>query len=140
MTFSPSEKSTLLSAIAYLESMERRAGYMLRDEDGRDISFACTYRSEDGPCVIGHLIPDHLYSEKLEGEGLNPRSPVWAVLRKAFPSHSTVFFEELSELQSIHDNSWNWGPEGFQPYAAASTHLENLKARLNHPLDNSEGF
>lgn len=60
--------------------------------------YTCMYRGKDGlKCAVGHLIPDELYHEGLEGKSANMR-PVDNILRDL--GHD---IELCTCLQAIHD-------------------------------------
>lgn len=89
----------------------------------------CAYRSPNGDkCAIGHLIPDSLYSEEIEGTNIyyDPETnsmydhEINSVLKKVYPDITDKDFMFLSELQEIHDNL----PEDF---LFASVFSENMK-------------
>lgn len=71
----------------------------------------CRYRGEGGTrCAIGHLIPDELYSEELEGLNVgqtysNPEiENIDDVLRNIFGELTELDIHFLSVLQRAHDN------------------------------------
>ncbi len=64
---------------------------------------ACAYRAADGTkCAIGCLIPDRLYSGRLEGTSVT----TWGLksrLAKYFGFHDSVKRELCDDLQFVHD-------------------------------------
>jgi len=81
----------------------------------------CMYRGPDGlKCIVGHMIPDDLYTEDMEDRGPDTLE-VRPVLEQIFDS---VLSEEelnlLKEVQGAHDGTLQ---EGF---------LEGFKRNLNY--------
>lgn len=67
----------------------------------KDVGGACVYRSEEGlKCAIGALLPDDLYDEKLEGEGVRSLLEASGKVQAHFEG---VDEELLCELQYTHD-------------------------------------
>ena len=70
----------------------------------------CMYRGEGGTRrAIGHLIPDELYSEELEGQAIKTsyhttkKVSIKEVLNKVFGELTELDIHFLSELQYAHD-------------------------------------
>lgn len=86
------------------------------DPDG-----ACLYRDPNGlKCAVGAIIPDELYSDKIEGETvksiitraiLGKSEPLNVFLRKLEP-HADL----LTALQRVHDRPISWDENGFSRY------------------------
>lgn len=71
----------------------------------------CMYRGEGGTrCAIGHLIPDELYSEELEGQTVGQicsdpeKANIVEVLNKVFGEITELDIHFLNALQFAHDN------------------------------------
>lgn len=63
----------------------------------------CRYRGDDGnKCAIGHLIPDTMYDEKLEGWGVEA-GIMQSTLQKIFPESNEELGLLLHCLQNAHD-------------------------------------
>ena len=70
----------------------------------------CEYRSDDGlKCAVGCLIPDEMYSTRLEGRGVRSEEVI-RVLKNAGVLDGIVYsgrgderLNMLDELQNIHD-------------------------------------
>jgi hypothetical protein len=63
----------------------------------------CSYRSPSGPCLIGGLITDEAYSEKLESNGVNED-----IVQKALKESNVIIRNDfdvdfLDSIQSAHD-------------------------------------
>jgi hypothetical protein len=75
------------------------------DTGGEYQATICAYRGQDGcKCAIGHLIADEVYSDYLEGKGVD-HSDVVKALRDSdipMPDYPTILFD----LQQIHDNAY----------------------------------
>lgn len=61
----------------------------------------CAYRGAGTACAIGCQLPDKLYSEKLEGRGVNN---LWGFRPKIREYFSAVDRQLLNDLQRAHDN------------------------------------
>ena len=69
----------------------------------------CAYRGDGGSkCAVGHILPDEVYNEVFEGEGVG-----WVItdLKRASKPETVAVYERLSKhltlfrtLQSWHDN------------------------------------
>lgn len=71
----------------------------------------CAYRTPEGlKCAAGILIPDELYSPRME------MSNVFSVVRK-WPEVREHFgdVDVLYELQTVHDNVASWDENGLSP-------------------------
>ena len=65
----------------------------------QDKNFECLYRFGDLKCVAGQLIPDRLYSAKMEGKRAGSTQVSRALKQQG---HDPVF---VSRLQCIHDDA-----------------------------------
>ena len=68
----------------------------------------CVYRAPDGnKCAAGCLIPDELYSNKMEGSSFRHVAMDHPKLQEMFGD----YIELIGELQQIHDNYSPWDPK-----------------------------
>jgi len=81
----------------------------------------CKYRTRSGlKCAVGALIPDELYSEKLEGNcSSGPR--VTKILLLAGIPEDLIIFDTLENFQKIHDTlePWQWPMHLLNQYTSA---------------------
>lgn len=64
----------------------------------------CRYRSANGPCLIGHLIPDELYTPDLDDLPTMASSPrIIELLVKAGYPEDVVRSDLLFDIQRVHD-------------------------------------
>lgn len=94
----------------------RQQGKLALSLDG----YTCAYRGADGTkCAVGVLIPDELYSSKMEGYNLNnlmARNVIPSPLKEEFEANLPL----LVRLQNVHDVRDVAGFErGFQDVATA---------------------
>jgi hypothetical protein len=97
------------------EVFDRIARHLLRQgqKSKKADSNACLYRGPEGlKCAVGILIPDTLYSEKLEDRMVTD-SRVWEALEKAGIVRSRDMEALLVCLQVVHDSyrPVNWRAE-----------------------------
>ena len=96
----------------------------------RGAKYQCAYRGGNGTkCAFGHLIPDALYKESMEGLGASAllcSEPGYSVSNaEALKPSLEVHVDLLGSLQAAHDNV---GPTNFVPNfrrraeAVAATH------------------
>lgn len=96
--------------VTQIRGMKSRAGEII---DGR---FSCRYRSPAGPCVIGSLIPDGVYTPTIEGLGASDIMNRYSNLLPIAPEDVNF----ANGLQYLHDTASNWTPEGFDETALAT--------------------
>lgn len=73
-------------------------GKKAMDDEG-----ACIYRAPDGcKCAIGALIPDEVYTDSMEGVGIEAVMKEFPVVNKIFAMLRPA---DLEQLQFIHDSS-----------------------------------
>lgn len=76
----------------------------------------CLYRASNGnKCFIGALIPDELYSEQMEGCGVNELMVRFPELKKMFNIKDE---SALEDLQLIHDSHFDDREEKLENFAA----------------------
>lgn len=77
-----------------------KQGKAARKDNDADIPYQCMYRAPDGSkCAVGILIPDHVYTDAIEGETAQDRCVI-----NLLPFLTTSGDEYwLSELQGLHD-------------------------------------
>ena len=96
-------------AMTKQEIFDRVARHLLTQKKHAMIDDTCAYRTPDGlKCAIGCLIPDELYTPKIEGFSVDD-GPVIEVLERTGLSCD----EFLYELQTIHDGAavYFWAKE-----------------------------
>jgi hypothetical protein len=65
----------------------------------------CLYKTDSGlKCAVGCLIPDDMYSSKMENNDL-----ITIIDRYTLPKYFARNQDMLSRLQTIHDEDYAWG-------------------------------
>jgi hypothetical protein len=78
----------------------------ITDIDGEITEVICAYRGKDGlKCAIGHIIPDSIYQEKMEGRAVLELYTTYADFRTLISDEwDNELLTFLDKLQSVHDN------------------------------------
>lgn len=96
----------------------------------------CLYRSENGRCAVGWMIPNKAYRKKFEC-----KSVITIVLKNShirnLPYIRPWNIEELDALQKIHDKAAViWGENQQQSWPAViREHFEALASRINLKME-----
>ena len=75
-------------------------------EDDETVEVICAYRSTDGlKCAIGHIIPDSIYREEMEGRAVLEIYTEYEDFKNIIGSEwDSQLLTFLTRLQEVHDN------------------------------------
>jgi len=95
-----------IAAPALLAQNARSERQNLLSETDDSVEVICAYRGKDGlKCAIGHIIPDSIYNEKMEGRAfLELYTHYESVKNLISPEWDNDLLTFLDKLQSVHDN------------------------------------
>lgn len=103
----------------------------------------CRFRTSDGrKCVVGSLIPDELYDERIEVDP-DPRKDdssaevLKEVLTKAGVPDDNRTETFLVDCQNLHDNPASWKKYGFDRFDRLDEIVEKFEKDLKECRDTS---
>jgi transposase-like protein len=101
--------------------------------------YDCAYRATDGRvCVAGHFLPDESYLPQMDDPELHPDGSDVKSLVKHYGYRIPAWFRDhrslLKELQTIHDNEWNWAGNTWN-ISHLVKNLKDLAVELNLSAD-----
>ena len=89
----------------------------------------CRYRTTGGlKCAVGHLIPDDLYEENMEGRTVRVISEHYSLPSDVFNRYNEGF---LNELQAAHDSA---GTINFLEHLASQMRDIAVRMNLSHTI------
>lgn len=93
----------------------------------------CMYRGPYGnKCAVGCLIPDKMYSAKMEGNNI---FGLISEFKNILPKYIIDNKEFLMTLQDLHDEKNNWNKNGLKSYV-----IEGFTKRHNLSIDFLKGI
>lgn len=96
-------------------AFDKVSEYLLATTDGQSRLAEgefCMYRGPNGnKCAIGALIPDYLYDPKMDKDG-GPIDCLVDKFKQVGDLFENVNIQLLSDLQKLHDDSFNWDKDG----------------------------
>lgn len=90
----------------------------------------CLYRGRRGTsCAVGCLIPDELYSRKMEKKGVNRVFGMFPEVKKTIVGKDQNKVDLLGDLQNAHDDARYWR-QGGDPAGSVTRLPLTMRTRL----------
>lgn len=118
-----------------------RAMVMTRHAATQDLDFegqpygepTCAYRSNFGPCLIGHLITDDAYNEDIEHNGIDEDVVIEALKASGIVLDNKNDIDLLNDIQKAHD-SVSFSLKGHEFKRTLRQHLKYVAKNHSIPF------